>query len=310
MSGTSNGMISNFNGTLWSQQSYFDWLNTRGVTWRAYYQDDPWAIMYFTDMHTAKNHVNVFELDKFFVDLSAGNLAQFTVLQPRMTSHEGPPTWQHPDASVSEGERLFKQIYEALRASKLWEELVFIITYDEHGGFYDHVAPPQTGIPTPDGVVGSNGFNFDRLGIRIPTVLISPLVPAHTVVHEPLGPTPTSQYDATSIMSTVNKIFGISEHMHARDRWSGTFEHLFSLSSPRDDCPVLLPEIPPTPPGALDIQRALPLNEHLKIQVQFYCKYNGHEAGCGKDILTQYEASVFIATEAKKFMENLRAKSS
>jgi len=306
MGGTSDGVIQNFNGTLWGQQSYFDFLRRHGVTWRAYYQDDPWAIMYFKDMQDAINHQYVFTLDKFFDDLSNGTLAQFTLLQPRMTSHNGPPTWQHPDSSITEGERLYKSIYENLRNSKFWNELAFVITYDEHGGFYDHVPPPQTGIPNPDGVNANNGFKFDRLGIRVPMVLISPLVPAKTVVHEPTGPTSTSQYDATSIIATANKIFGITEHMHARDAWSGTFEHLFSLATPRTDCPEKLPELPPYPEGALQRQQALPLNDHLQIQVEFYCKQNNRGEDCGKNISNQGEASLFIAEEVKYFFENLR----
>jgi phospholipase C len=66
MSATSDGNIANFNGTLWSQQSYMDFLRQHGVSWRAYYQDDPWAMMYFQDMHDAANHQYVFELTQFF----------------------------------------------------------------------------------------------------------------------------------------------------------------------------------------------------------------------------------------------------
>lgn len=137
----------------------------------------------------------------------------------------GPPTWQHPDALISEGERLIKSIYEALRKSDLWDSLAFLITYDEHGGFYDHVAPPQTGIPSPDGVPARNGFTYDRLGIRVPTLLISPWVAKSKVVHEPKRGGP--HFDATAVIATSNKIFGIKEHMHQRDAWVGTFEDLF-----------------------------------------------------------------------------------
>jgi len=162
-----------------------------------------------------------------------------------MTSHRGPPTWQHPSASVSEGERLIKEVYEAIRKSSYWNEVAFIVTYDEHGGFYDHVAPPQTGVPSPDHYVAPNGFKFDRQGIRVPMVCASPWIPKGTVIHEPtMKPFPTSRFDLTSIMSTANKIFGISDHLTARDAWAGTFEDKFSLSSPRTDCPMTLPNVP------------------------------------------------------------------
>jgi phospholipase C len=264
--------------------------------------------MYFEDMHTAANKKNVYDMDEFFTHVANGDLPQFVVLQPQTSPHAGTlPSWQHPDAPVSEGERLYKKIYESLRASKVWNDTLFMITYDEHGGFYDHVAPPQTGVPPPDGVVAPNGFKFDRLGIRIPTLAISPLIPAKTVVHQPpkaQSPFPSSQYDATSIMSTVNKIFGIKDHMHARDAWSGTFEHLFTLDTPRDDCPMTLPDVPPTPAHLIERQYQLPLNEHLEIQVEFFCKFNNHppEENCGKNIKNQYEAGLFIVDEVKKFL--------
>jgi len=301
MSGTSDGVISNFNGTLWSQQSYFNFLTDHNVPWKAYYQDDPWAVMYFQDSHIPKNKKNIFLFEKFFTDVKSGDVASFTWLQPRMTSHMGPPTWQHPDASVSEGERLIDSVYKALRTSSVWESTAFLITYDEHGGFYDHMAPPQKDIPSPDGIVASNGFKFDRLGIRVPAVLVSPLVPKGSVFHFPASGGP--YFDSTSIIATSNKIFGITEHMTKRDAWVGTWENIFTEPKPRTDCPTSLPYIPRYTLEELLRQQALPLNDHMQIQVDFYCKFNKHGPDCGKDIKNQYQASVFIAAEAKKMME-------
>jgi len=256
---------------------------------------------------TLQTTKNVGELPAFFDDVKAGKLAQFTVLQPRMTSTDGAPTWQHPDASVKAGEALYKQIYEALRASPFWDKLAFMITYDEHGGFYDHVAPPQEGVPSPDGVLAPNKFAFDRLGIRIPSLIISPWIPKNTVVHAPTGPTSTSQYDATSMMSTVNKLFGITEHLTNRAAWSGTFENLFlKLTAPRTDCPMVLPNVPATTDAELEEIRNLPLNDHIDIQVKFYCKFNNLGPDCGKDIKNQYQASLFIDREVKQFWKNLK----
>lgn len=86
-----------------------------------------------------------------------------------MNTHKNPPNWQHPDASVKEGERFLKSIYESFRNSSYWEDSVLVITYDEPGGFFDHVTPPQEGIPSPDGIIAPDGFAFNRLGIRVPT---------------------------------------------------------------------------------------------------------------------------------------------
>ena len=88
----------------------------------------------------------------------------------------------HPLGSVKAGELLIKQTYEALRKSPIWESSMLIVTYDEHGGFYDHVVPPSDGVPSPDGINSPlpgdpswvPPFSFDRLGVRVPVVLVSP----------------------------------------------------------------------------------------------------------------------------------------
>ena len=113
------------------------------------------------DTHYPRNSKNIFELDQFFTDVENGDLPSFTFLQPRMTpSIHGFPTWQHPVSPLREGERLYKKVYEALRGSSLWNSTAFLITYDEHGGFYDHVGPPQDGVPSPDGALPSHMHSY------------------------------------------------------------------------------------------------------------------------------------------------------
>lgn len=89
-----------------------------------------------------------------------------------------PANDDHPSHDVSEGQRFVKGVYEALRASPQWNEMLFIIIYDEHGGFYDHVPTPVTGVPSPDDIVAPAPyfFKFDRLGVRVPAFLISPWI--------------------------------------------------------------------------------------------------------------------------------------
>lgn len=308
MSGTSDGVTTNFNGTLWSQQSYFDFLTQHSISWSGYYQQDPWALFYFQDTNTPQNLVHMHELDKFYDDLDNGNLNQFSFLQPQMNTHKTPPDWQHPDASVKEGERLIKSVYEALRNSSYWEKSALFITYDEHGGFYDHVTPPQVGVPSPDGIVATDGFTFNRLGIRVPMVVVSPWVEQGTVEHRARGPHVTSQYEHCSIIATCNKIFGISDQMTNRTAWAGTFEHLFTqMESPRTDCPEKLPELEPWTLDELREQWGKPLNDHLEIQIRFYCKFNKRNMKtCGRGIRNQLEASLFIERESNYFLQNLR----
>ena len=138
---------------------------------------------------------------------------------------------------------MIKQTYEALRASPLWNKSVLIITYDEHGGFYDHVSPP--GAPAPDDGAptrsGNNslGFTFTQYGVRVPAVIISPRIPKNLIDHR--------LYDHTSILATLEHLFSLHP-LTNRDKLARSFTDLFSLSTPRTDAPPTLPAVyvPPT----------------------------------------------------------------
>jgi hypothetical protein len=144
--------------------------------------------------------------------------------------------------------------------------------YDEHGGFADHAKTPTAGVPSPDGIKASNGFDFDRLGVRVPTVAVSPRIPRGTVVHAPTGaraPTPTSQFDATSTISTANKIFGIAGAMTARDAWAGHFEDIVAGPA-RRDTPVLRRPAP-LPAEVRAAEAAMPLADHHLESLNMLC---------------------------------------
>ena len=324
MSGTSRGVITNFNGTLWDQQSYFDYLRQHGRSFAGYYQDDLWALGYFQDMLQPENSQYIYDLDEhFFHDVAEGHLADFVWLQPRMTtlSEDSLPTWQHPDASIREGERFIKQIYEALRAGPKWNETLFLITYDEHGGFYDHVSPPDQGIPSPDGMDATNGFQFNQLGVRVPTIAISPWIPKGTIVGDTFSvaeqPTPTSAFDSTSLLATANLLLGLTQEGAAplgdRMAWANTFAGLVDLlPAPRQDCPLTLPEVPRASPNAWLKQRNLPLNHHLEAQLLYYCTLHyadleskGLCPGRKEILHNQGLASDWIVKEAAKLRATL-----
>ena len=94
-----------------------------------------WILGSFEDLLKPNNFRHIKNLDDhFYEDVANGDLADFTWMQPRMTTQKGQlPSWQHPDASVKLGEQLIKDVYEALRASPKWNETLLLITYDEHG---------------------------------------------------------------------------------------------------------------------------------------------------------------------------------
>ena len=229
----------------------------------------------FADLRTPERVARTLQMDNFYKDLSSGGLAQYTLIQPTLST--GPPpgggsNWQHPDGSVEAGEALIEKIYTALKASPYWDDSLFIITYDEHGGFFDHAPTPTEGIPAPDAVLAPNGFAFDSLGVRIPTVAISPRIPKGTVVHAPTGasaPTPTSQYESTSIISTANKIFGIAGSMTARDAWAGTFMDL--VAGPPRAVGPLPRSAAPLPAAVRAAESAMLLNDHHLDNINLLC---------------------------------------
>ncbi|RJS25662.1 hypothetical protein DRW03_04030 [Corallococcus sp. H22C18031201] len=143
---------------------------------------------------------------------------------------------QHPRDDVRNGERLIKETYEALRNSPVWNESLLIITWDEHGGFYDHVTPPAA--PSPGDArqmpasVNKYGFTFQQFGVRVPAVVVSPWIARNVIDHR--------RYDHASVPATVEAAFDLPP-MTRRDATASNVLSLASLSKPRTDCPETLP---------------------------------------------------------------------
>lgn len=142
---------------------------------------------------------------------------------------------QHPRDGVSAGEALIKATYEAIRNSPHWDTSLLIITWDEHGGFYDHVPPPPA-IAPGDTQTGSKynhfGFSFDQYGVRVPAVIVSPRIPRNTIDHR--------LYDHSSIAATLAAAFDLPS-LTARDAAANSVLPLLSLAAARQDTPAVLP---------------------------------------------------------------------
>ncbi|CBI15963.3 unnamed protein product, partial [Vitis vinifera] len=188
--------------------------------------------------------------------------------------------------------------------------MALLITYDEHGGFYDHVPTPVSGVPNPDGIIGPDPFyfRFDRLGVRVPTILVSPWIEKGTVIHEPTGPTPHSQFEHSSIPATVKKLFNLkSNFLTKRDAWAGTFENYFYFrDTPRDDCPETLPEVT-TPLRPRGPKEDLSLSEFQVELIQLASQLNGDYVlntypYIGKS-MTVGEANRYAEDAVRRFLE-------
>ncbi|CAD5164299.1 unnamed protein product [Musa acuminata subsp. malaccensis] len=246
-SATSHGFTSNDTKKLVAglpQKTIFDSLHEAGLSFGIYYQYPP-ATLFYRNLRQLKyvGDFHPFDL-KFKKHCKKGKLPNYVVIEQRYFDLKLlPGNDDHPSHDVSEGQKLVKEVYEALRSSPQWNEILFVIIYDEHGGFFDHVPTPVR-VPSPDDIVGPEPFyfKFDRLGVRVPTLFISPWIEPGTVVHRPSGPHPTSEFEHSSIPATVKKIFNLKDFLTKRDEWAGTFETVLTRTTPRTDCPEILPE--------------------------------------------------------------------
>jgi len=196
-----------------------------------------------------------------------------------------------------------KLVYETLRNSDLWNDTVLIITYDEHGGFYDHASTPMEGVPSPDGRSEKiDNFNFTRLGIRIPTLVISPWV-NQGVIHGSGTPTPASQFEHSSIASTLKKMLNLPDFLTKRDEWASSFEDLFTeRTSPRTDCPKTLP----VPPVILKKPRRergnRQMSELQRTLLYMIGKINGLPDDAIPVQILERDAAVFVRNQIKQYL--------
>ncbi|HZR50231.1 MAG TPA: alkaline phosphatase family protein [Streptosporangiaceae bacterium] len=235
-------------GLNYPNGSFYARLSAAGLAWRIYnddtnaYSDDPdnGSPLGAVPQVLAVNGVtwnDVYSLTQFAADLQSPYTNQYTFIEPNYgditSTYEGGSS-QHPMDDVYGGEGLIKAVYEAIRNSPVWDTSLLIITYDEHGGFYDSVAPGQVTPPddgSPD-TYNEFGFPFNQLGVRVPAVVVSPWIPAQVS---------TTTYDHSSALATVERLFGL-DALTKRDENAADLRTLLSEAQPRTDTPTVLPD--------------------------------------------------------------------
>jgi phospholipase C len=229
LTGTSQGHLDDHT-KVFTVPSIFGRLTDASVPWKIYgYDRSPLTRLDFPDtVHAPAGTIGLFK--DFRADAAAGTLPAFAFLEPSWSSHGNS---QHPNYDVARGEQLLLDTYQALRAGPAWDSTLLIITYDEHGGCYDHVAPPATAT-SPDASVGEFGFDFTRFGLRVPTVLVSPLIEAGTVFRAPDSGVP---FDHTSILATVERRWSLPA-LTKRDAVAPDVGAVLSRDTPRTDDPL------------------------------------------------------------------------
>ena len=226
---TSQGFVQDKTTRVFTAPSIYTSLTKKSITWCVYgYNAPPLTRGSVADI-THAPETNFGQFPDFQAAAKNGTLANYVFLEPKWGSAGNS---QHPDYDMSQGEQLLHDVYYALRASPLWNQTLLIITYDEHGGCYDHVPPPENAVP-PDKSAGELGFDFKRFGPRVPTLLISPLIPAGTVFRT----TSNTPFDHTSILATAEKRFALSP-LTARDAAAPDIGGVLTLKTPRTDDPL------------------------------------------------------------------------
>ncbi len=170
----------------------FSRLDDAAVPWANYYGNLPFSALYPEHSITSEEYQR---LDAFFDDAAAGSLAPFVWLDPIYGRND-----DHPPAHPLSGQLLIASVYEAMRQSPQWDESLLVVTYDEHGGFFDHVPPPLGADP-----FASEGF--DQRGFRVPGLVVGPYVKRAVS---------STVFDHTSLIATVLRLHDLPS-LNVRD---------------------------------------------------------------------------------------------
>ncbi len=258
--GTSQGHMDDLTKSF-TVPSIFGLLDQHGLNWRIYgYGKQPLTAMDFPDTDKAgAAHIGLFK--DFQADAEAGSLPAYAFLEPSWSSTGNS---QHPNYNMALGEQLLLDTYRAVSSGPGWASTLLVVTYDEHGGCYDHIAPPWGATP-PDSVVGEFGFDFTRFGVRVPTLLVSPLIPAGTVFRVPEGSVPL---DHTSILATVEHRWSLPP-LTGRDAVAPDVGAALTLSAPRTDDPLARVQPPPPPPTPTEMAAEVSHLESIRSELEF-----------------------------------------
>jgi phospholipase C len=232
--------------------------------------------------------------EQFFQDAGGAETAfpQYSFIEPYYFGAK--QNDQHPPTDVRHGEALIAKVYNAIRVNDpLWNSTLFVVLYDEHGGFYDHVPPPKTVAPDAH----TKDFAFDTLGVRVPAILISPWLDPNIL---------KTQFDHTSLLRYVTDKWGLGP-LGDRIAQAATFaDALNRRTSPRTNCPKSIEA-----PAGLDNPTDIPLNGHQAALAGFSHHLEVNEtkpndaiiAGHSKAMAGSYQGqSAAVAERANQFL--------
>ena len=261
-SGTSLGHVDMPEGVfnpglhLYNQRTLYDELNDAQVDWRIYHGDFPQSLLL---EHQLANLMHYRRFSSWETDARNGDLPPYVFIEPSYFGNQ--ENDQHPPQDVMRGDLLIASVFNALQANRtVFEETLLVVLYDEHGGFYDHVTPPPA-IP-PDG--NTDKFAFDRLGVRVPAILVSPwLDPGHV----------STVFDHTSVLRMASQLWPKVHPLGARaPKAHSPLDSVTWLAAPRRAIPPAPTDQSPMPvvdqPGLKGQKQALfSFSQYLESQI-------------------------------------------
>jgi phospholipase C len=255
---SSSGKVDNLPNAFWikdnTAETIFNRISDarrRGLSWRVYW--DPadgislTGLIHFPRLHDYFGS-NFAHMAQFYRDARAGRLPAYSFIEPRFIFRHNdahPPVAELGEdpypSSVLAAELLLNDVYNAVRTANNpdgsnWQNTLLLVTFDEHGGCYDHVPPPAAVPPDPAAPAGEMGFRFDRAGVRVPAIVVSAYVEEGTVVNAP--------FEHTTLIRTLAEQWDLG-HLTARDAAAPTLGGIFNRTTPRP--PAAWPVISPRP---------------------------------------------------------------
>jgi phospholipase C len=243
----------------------FNRLQDAGKSWRVYYDEE--QVVSLTGMLHAPSiqkywKTNFRGMKQFHDDARSGNLPEYAFIEPRMifdhndmhpplnrprvVTVPGQPPYDSALSDMRAGEALLAEVYTAIKAGKSTTgsnaiNTALIVTFDEHGGIHDHVPPPSAVTPTGTQVEGEMDFTFDRLGCRVPTIVVSAYTRPGSVINDPMH--------HASVIKTLAELHGL-EPLNKRDAEAPSIRNAINLKKPRQPelwPTVAKPYVPPNP---------------------------------------------------------------
>jgi len=262
----------------------------RDLSWKVYSGTEngkPFSLTrtIMTQLHDYSFNDNFKSIEEFYKDAEAGNLPSYCFLEPQFHYDPDLGKYQndmHPPSDVRLGDQLIAQVYNAVISSKKWENTLLVITYDEHGGCFDHVPPPNKYVTPPENgaPAGQNGFKFNRLGVRVPTVLISPYIAPNTIARPLNSQGYETNYEHTSMIRTIQECFDLEGHLTQRDANAIDVSGVLTLDTPRTDAEPFAIEF-------LGEQRDCGINDLHRIMAEILTKHTGKDMPSDENLISE-----------------------